>query len=211
MWRFLIKLIVIILVLLFIDVSTWGQRNIVDPFTTGLAKVSAVIMQAFDGNVEASGRQIYTFQPWNGVEQFDANGQSLGMQAWAIEIAPGCNGLEAVAILIAALFAFPATWRQRFIGLGVGFVAIQALNLVRIISLFYLGMWDMRWFAWFHEYLWQALIILDALLVWLLWLRWITRDNQRRKGGGSGPGTAAPGAPGKLPGAPNPPETPVVA
>ena len=27
------------------------------------------------------------------------------------------------------------------------------------------------WFDWFHLYLWQALIILDALVVWLIWLR----------------------------------------
>lgn len=208
MLRFLVKLIVLILILLFIDVSTWGQRNIVDPFTTGLAKVSATIMQTFDSDVEASGRQIYTMQPWNAVPQTTEDGHTY-VQPWAIEIVAGCNGLEAVAILIAALFAFPASWRQRFIGLGIGFLAIQVLNLVRIISLFYMGMWDMRWFDWFHEYLWQALIILDALLVWLLWLRWIARDNKRRgisngfgggKGGGSGPGagtgptTATPAA-----------------
>lgn len=196
MWSFLIKLIVLILALLFIDVSNWGQRNIVDPFTGGVAKVSAVVMQAFDENVEASGRQIYTLQPWNAKPITQPDGSTY-VQPWAIEIAPGCNGLEAVAILIAALVAFPATWRQRAIGFAVGFVAIQALNLVRIISLFYIGMWDMRWFDWFHLYLWQALIILDALIVWLLWLRWITRDNKRR---------AAKGGTGRMP-----PATPLTA
>lgn len=188
MWSFLIKLLVAILVLLFIDVSTWGQRNIVDPFTSGVAKVSVTLMQAFDDDVEAVGRQIYTLQPWNGKQHINPDGTPAVnadgtpyIQPWAIEIAPGCNGLEAVAILIAALIAFPATWRQRAIGFVIGFLAIQILNQVRIISLFYIGMWDMRWFDWFHLYLWQALIILDALIVWLLWLRWITRDNQRRK------------------------------
>jgi exosortase/archaeosortase family protein len=188
MWSFLTKLIVLIMVLLFIDVSTWGQRNIVDPFTAGVAKVSVTLMQAFDDDVESVGRQIYTVQPWNGKQKVNEDG-SLAFNAdgtpyippWVIEIAPGCNGLEAVAILIAALIAFPATWKQRGIGFLVGFLAIQILNQVRIISLFYIGMWDMRWFEWFHLYLWQALIILDALVVWLLWLRWITRDNQRRR------------------------------
>lgn len=184
MWSFLLKLITLILVLLFIDVSTWGQRNVVDPFTGAVAKVSAVIMQAFDDKVEATGRVIYTLQPWNAKPAGEPGAELT--QTWAIEIAPGCNGLEAVAILIAALAAFPATWRQRALGFAVGFVAIQALNLVRIISLFYIGMWDMRWFDWFHLYLWQALIILDALIVWLLWLRWIGRDNKRRRDRGVG-------------------------
>ena len=57
------------------------------------------------------------------------------------------------------------------IGFVAGFFAIQLLNLVRIISLYYLGQWNYTAFEWFHLYLWQALIILDALVVWLIWLR----------------------------------------
>jgi hypothetical protein len=33
------------------------------------------------------------------------------------------------------------------------------------------------WFDWFHLYLWQALIVLDALVVFLLWLRWLPRES----------------------------------
>ena len=62
------------------------------------------------------------------------------------------------------------------------FLAIQALNLVRIISLFYLGQWNRVWFDWFHLYLWQALIVLDALVAFLIWLRYLPRQ--------SGPATA---------------------
>ena len=37
------------------------------------------------------------------------------------------------------------------------------------ISLFYLGPWTYTAFEWFPLYLWQALILLDALVVWLIW------------------------------------------
>jgi exosortase H (IPTLxxWG-CTERM-specific) len=56
-------------------------------------------------------------------------------------------------------------------GMAAGLVAIQVLNVVRVISLFYLGQWSAAAFEWAHLYLWQALIMLDALVVWLLWLR----------------------------------------
>ena len=65
-------------------------------------------------------------------------------------------------------------------GFGIGFLAIQGLNLVRIISLFYMGQWNMTLFKWFHLYLWQALIILDALVVWLVWLRTLPQAKARR-------------------------------
>jgi exosortase H (IPTLxxWG-CTERM-specific) len=67
--------------------------------------------------------------------------------------------------------AFPASWRHKLVGLVAGFVAVQALNVVRVISLFYLGQWNMDVFNFAHEYLWQALIMLDVLVVWLVWVR----------------------------------------
>jgi exosortase H (IPTLxxWG-CTERM-specific) len=69
------------------------------------------------------------------------------------------------------LGAFPSGWKHKLIGLGAGFVAIQVLNVLRVISLFYLGQWNMDIFNFAHTYLWQALIMLDVLAVWLIWIR----------------------------------------
>jgi len=46
---------------------------------------------------------------------------------------------------------------------------------VRVISLFYIGQWDFAVFEWAHQYVWQALIMLDVLIVWLLWVRTLPR------------------------------------
>jgi hypothetical protein len=48
---------------------------------------------------------------------------------------------------------------------------------VRIISLFYLLQWNKEWFEWAHLYIWQALIILDALIIFILWIRWLPDDS----------------------------------
>ena len=72
--------------------------------------------------------------------------------------------------------AFPAAWYQRGVGLFIGFLAVQSLNVVRVISLFYLGQWSRPVFDFAHEYLWQALIMLDVLVFWLLWVRWCQKD-----------------------------------
>ncbi len=132
------------------------QANLIVPFTTGLAHVSVWLMRLFDPGVVAQGDEIV-----------DA------LRGGGIKIVAGCNGVEAVLILVSAVLAFPAPWRHKAIGMLLGFIAIQALNLVRIISLYYLQRWSTVWFEWFHLYLWQALIILDALVFWLIWLRWL--------------------------------------
>lgn len=137
------------------------RQAVVLPFTGWIASVSSWLIQMFDANVIANGDVIRD-----------------SVSGYAIQIAPGCNGVEAMIILFAALMAFPASFFYKMKGLFWGFLAIQALNMVRIISLFYLLQWDRNWFEWFHLYLWQALIILDALVVWLIWLRYLPQQHQ---------------------------------
>lgn len=165
MVRFFFVFLGVLSALFWFEISKFGETHFVIPFTDGLAQVSSWIIKLFDSDVHSHGKII----------QSTANG-------FAVSIERGCNGIEAVIILIAALAAFPSTWKQKLVGFGIGFIAIQALNLVRIISLFYMGQWSMVWFEWFHLYLWQALIIIDALVVWLLWLRWISRTTPRPSG-----------------------------
>ena len=59
--------------------------------------------------------------------------------------------------------------------LAIGIAAVQLLNVVRVISLFYIGQWNRDVFEWAHLYVWQALIMLDVLVVWLVWVRTLPR------------------------------------
>ena len=69
----------------------------------------------------------------------------------------------------------------------------EILNVVRVISLFYLGQWNMQVFEWAHLYVWQALIMLDVLVVWLVWVRLLPRTGGAFGGpGGPAGGTASP-------------------
>jgi exosortase H (IPTLxxWG-CTERM-specific) len=158
MFRFFTLFMVLLVGLFSLRITKFGTEWVTVPFTGVLADISAFLIKLFDKDVISHGVIIQS--------------QSTG---FAVQIAPGCDGIEAVIILVSAILAFPAPWKHRLVGMGIGFVAIQALNLVRIISLFYLGQWNQTWFDWFHLYLWQALIVLDALAVWLIWLRYLPR------------------------------------
>lgn len=154
MVRFFILFIVLLVGLFTLEILQPAEKYVILPFTSFIADVSAWLVKAFDPDVIASGNTLR-----------DA------ATGFGVRIERGCNGLEAVIILFAAIFAFPAPFKHKIIGFVAGFFAIQLLNLVRIISLFYMGQWNLTAFEWFHLYLWQALIILDALIVWLIWLR----------------------------------------
>lgn len=134
------------------------QEHLVVPFTTMLAKISAALISPFDNGVIAYGKVL----------QFKDTG-------FAVSIEAGCNGVEATIVLIAAVVAYPASWKARISAIALGFLAIQVLNIARIISLFYLGDWDIDIFSWVHLYLWPSLIMLDVLVVFIVYLRYLSR------------------------------------
>jgi exosortase/archaeosortase family protein len=59
---------------------------------------------------------------------------------------------------------------MKALGLAAGTAIIQAVNVVRFISLFYLGQYSMTWFDFAHVYLWESLLTLDTMVVFWLWV-----------------------------------------
>ena len=167
MFRFMLLFLVCLGVLFCAELWQPVDHHVIVPFTSAIAKVCVAIVGLFDPHAIAYGKIL----------------QSTTGSGFAISIERGCNGVEAVIILVSAMLAFPAPWRHKLVGIGLGFLAIQAVNLVRIISLFYLGQWNRTWFEWFHLYLWQALIVLDALVVFLVWLRYLPRASSPARPG----------------------------
>ncbi len=156
MLRFFIVFLLIQGILFAAELLQPVQQHLIIPFTTLIAHISAWLVQRFDSSVIAHGVIIQN-----------------GDNGFAVSIQAGCNGVEASIVLIAAMLAFPAPWKHRLIGITLGFLSVQAMNLLRIISLFYIGQWDKTAFEWAHLYIWQALIMLDVLIVFLVWLRFL--------------------------------------
>lgn len=154
MLRFFLVFLVLQLGLFGVNMLSVVQEHLVLPWTSLLARLCVALVTWFDATAVASGKVL-----WNSSTGF------------GVSIEAGCNGVEACIVLFAAVVAFPAGWRYKLLGLAVGMAAVQALNVVRVISLYYLGQWNTTAFHFAHAYLWQGLIMLDVLVVWLLWAR----------------------------------------
>ena len=156
MAKFLLIFCSVLAVLFAIEMLNPVQEAVIHPFTAVLADVSTAVILPFDDTVIAQGRILR-----------DAT------TGFAVSIEAGCNGVEAAIVLIAGIVAFPASIQHRVIAILAGFLFVQALNIVRIISLFYLGQWNYTVFEWFHLYLWPVLIMLDVLVVFAIYLQWL--------------------------------------
>jgi len=93
-----------------------------------------------------------------------------------IRMANGCNGINVTVLLWAAVIAFPASWFQKIKGLAAGTLAIHSVNLVRFISLYYLGQYSQSWFEFAHMYLWESLMMLDTLVVFWTWAYFVRKS-----------------------------------
>src|SRR6266478_3954815 len=175
MIRFFVGFLVLQAALFGAELTPWAQAYFVVPWTNQLASISAGLVTLADPTVMSVGKVLRSTQ----------NG-------FAVSIEAGCNGVEATIVLLAAVLAFPASWKDKLIGLLAGVVAVQGLNIVRVISLFYLGQWDVQVFEWAHLYVWQALIMLDVLIVWLVWVRTLPRAPDKHGESGGPPGGAGP-------------------
>jgi exosortase H (IPTLxxWG-CTERM-specific) len=161
MFRFAVIFLLVMMVLFRIDMLDSVQSTVISPWTNLLATMSAYLMTLFDSDVVSFGRVI----------QSKTTGFGVSIEA-------GCNGVEAAIVLIAGMLAFPAPWRMKIVGILIGIAAVQVANLLRVISLYYLGKWNTQIFEFAHLYLWQALIMLDVLIVWLLWMRSVARQQR---------------------------------
>ena len=138
----------------------WNPVNdrVIVPFTAGIARVSGELLDAMGENDIA------------------VHGTVIRSPRFAVNINNGCNGVEAMLILLASILAFPASIKARITGLLLGALAVQLLNAVRIITLYFLGAYQPRLFDVFHTAVWQIVIILAAIGFFLVWSARVARN-----------------------------------
>lgn len=172
-WTELLANISAKLITLFDDgVTADGVQILTDPSTNSQNFAGVRIVAGCNG-IEAwlvLVAAIMAFPPYS---RFKNRWVVLGVVAFLV--IPPYQGFWLYKLLAALAFLFitqlfSQLGKAKLMGIVIGFFAIQALNVVRVISLFYLGQWDKEIFDFAHLYLWQALIILDAFIVFLIWL-----------------------------------------
>lgn len=134
-------------------------RPAVERFSRGLVQVSGALIEVAGGRASVEGTVL-----------------RAPLSGFAIEMKDGCNGINVMILLWSAMLAFPASWTWKAKGLLAGSLAIQGVNFIRFISLFYLGQYNMTWFEFAHGYLWESLIMVDALVVFLIWAAMVFRS-----------------------------------
>lgn len=127
-----------------------------------LAKTGTFILGWFDADVAVHGSRIHS-------------------GAFAVEIAQGCDAIEVCFLLAAAILAFPVEFRFKWRGLVFGIAMLQILNMVRIVTLFWIGALFPKVFRTSHEVVWPGILIVLTIVIWIGWVRWEDEASRRRE------------------------------
>lgn len=102
--------------------------------------------------------------------QASALGNQILAPGGGLVIKIGCEGIEALFILIAGLFSVTMAWRAKLSGIILGLVLIYTVNEIRILILFYAFRADKALFQLLHGTIAPLALIAIAGLFYHYWL-----------------------------------------
>ena len=106
------------------------------------------------------------------------SGTLLVSDNFVANIVAECTAVGPLVLFIGAVVAYPAPSRAKAVGAAVGFVVLTLVNVVRIMSLFWIGSSYPEYLDVAHLLVWQSAIILLAIVMWLLWAERVGRARQ---------------------------------
>ncbi len=153
--RFL-GLLGLLLTLFYLFFPWFTQTGVFQRYLALIAESSGAILTYLGQSVSVSGRSVFSAR-------------------FSLEVILGCDGVEATAVFAAAVLASPVSLRSRLLFMFAGTGVLLCINVLRIVTLFLVGVYFPRAMDTMHWDAWPAVLIVLVLLCWLIWARWAVR------------------------------------
>ena len=99
-----------------------------------------------------------------------AQGTHIASSGGSINVLNGCEGIEVVFILIAAMLVAPLTWRSKLLGILAGVSYVFAMNQIRLVAMFYAIRTNRQLFETVHGLVGPILLVAITGLFFAYWL-----------------------------------------
>jgi exosortase/archaeosortase family protein len=129
---------------------TAGNESVMSAIQGSLARITGGILTALGQRAVVEGNTVRT-------------------AVFGISVVTACTGLFTAGLFLIAVLIYPAGWRSKLVGVGIGLCGILALNVVRLVSLYFVGVHFPSALEPIHLLVWQSLLIAFAVSLWLFW------------------------------------------
>lgn len=97
----------------------------------------------------------------------------------AIDVTYKCTSIIQIGFFTAGVFAYSCRNIKKLSGLIIGIPLIFSTNLIRIVSLFFVGIIASPFFDFAHKVVGEVLMIFITFLAWLIWSKQAGPDNTK--------------------------------
>jgi len=111
-------------------------------------------------------------------QQTRLDGVTILSPRFSMAIRRGCDAVEPTWLFCAAILSFHAGAKTKWAGILTGIIILQTLNILRIISLYWIGIHRPDWFHMAHLELWPAAFILAAISLFIGWIEWTANQDK---------------------------------
>ena len=143
-------------------VTDFFDRNILNPVLAMNATLASQILNLFGSDTTVVDGTIMS-------------------QQFSISVKRGCDAVEAIALFTTSVIVFPISFNRKLPGILIGTFVLMTANLIRIISLFLIGLYYPDAFELMHGNVWQVIIVLLVIVLWSLWIQWAAGSLQKNR------------------------------
>jgi len=108
------------------------------------------------------------------------SGRVVSLNNFSMEVVGECTGLYEMLIFLAAMIAYPASYKKKLIGAGLGLPLLYIINVIRMVFIAVVANWSPQTFDFMHMYFWQVAMILIIVSVWMLWIEMVVHYERER-------------------------------
>ena len=153
-FRFVVVLLILLGLFEIILATSFMKEKLIPPYLEFYARLSGSVMELLG-------------------EKVTVDGATVSSVRYSVNIKRGCDAMQPSILFIAAVLAAPVIRWLKVPGLIFGLLFLMVMNLVRVVSLYYIGVhFSPSVFNVMHHDVWQAGFIFLAILIWTLWALW---------------------------------------
>jgi exosortase/archaeosortase family protein len=141
-----------------------SAKKWLDAYLHGYAASAGLVLSWLEPHIEVTGQTI--------------------VGRYSLRIVRTCDAMDVTILLLAAVLSWPSRWTRRLVAAAVGIGALFLVNIVRICSLYYVGVYFPSSFELAHLEIWPAIILLVALGIFFGLIGWERRGAARVGSGG---------------------------
>jgi exosortase/archaeosortase family protein len=104
-------------------------------------------------------------------EEASVSGTTVFSPRHSFRVVYACTSLPASVLLVSAILAFPAAAWRKTAGILFGVAVLYAVNLVRLVVLYYVHIHRPDAYEKVHLVVWQSLLVVIAVVVFVAWAR----------------------------------------